>query len=121
MYDDVMKKYLVLLDWVHEGCDYTIWCNMKWIEIEADSIDDVEFILNCGCVDKKEIDAQWDSLLDYYGEDCPVVLYRVIEIAKDYWVVDYKERSEEIIESRNKQAKENKERAEYKMLKQKYS
>ena len=108
-----MNRYIVILDGRGEGCDYTIGCNVKVIEVQAPS-------------DAKAVDQVEKHLQDFgkhYGEEC-VEKARIFRIPFESSVPFNLERLRQAshqLENIHQEAEQiNKERVEYERLKRKY-
>jgi len=102
-------KYLVLLEGVGEGCDYTIGCNKNWEEMDLS--DDI-----------KEAKTQAvKHVAEWYGSDrvesVQLVPVASIETVDLQGYLDEQERKERQEEAAKKEAAE---KAEYERLKEKF-
>ena len=119
-------KYIALIEQQNPGCDYTIGCGKKWIELKADDKESAFAELKAIIIGKRDdgYTVGYDGL--YWGDSAlsEVTLLEVsntIPIAISYWYKDAQQLLADEKKQRDAQLVEIQEHLEYVRLKDKYA
>lgn len=113
--------FIALITQAADGCDYTIACGKKWIELESKTKDEAIQELGEFIIGKPDDDYKSGFDGSFWGDErlSEVILLEVsdrIDISVEKWYSN----AESILQERKLKVAQEKERAEYERLKEKF-
>ena len=119
-------KYIALIEQQNPGCDYTIGCGKKWIELQATDKESAFSELKSIIIGKRD-DGYTSGYNGRYWGDATLSevtlleVSNIIPIAISYWYKDAQQLISDEKKQRDAQLVEIQERLEYVRLKDKYA